>query len=279
MATLNLGGLPISSPTKVIKSMSILLWGGAGCGKSTFAATAPGDILWIQFDKTGAQGVADTVINAGKEAKIYVVDFSGQSDNVVEKFKRENPVEIENTLRDNPNIRTVVFDSVTSFAEKALAFGVVKARATPKGAKSTIEDPGYSGYGNKRTYVEYAIRNVATSCAKYDVNIIIIAHEGPPDRNTQGEVVERTLLLGSSLNITVPKDIGEIWYLADTGKERRLYIRSSGPIRPMRSRIFKSEATQAFKLKFDAETWKGEGIADWFDAWKKNDFNKIDPPK
>lgn len=278
-STISLGGLPITSPTEAITQASILLWGAAGTGKSTLAMTAPGDILLIQFDQTGAQGVQPVVNNAGKECNIYVVRFNAESDNVVEKFKTANPVNIETTLKDNPNIKTVVFDSLTSFSEKALAFGVTRAKATPKGRNATLEDPGYSGYGHKRTYVEQCVRNIAASCAKYDVNCIFIAHEGPPNVNNDGVVVERTLLLGSSLNITIPKDIGEIWYLADTGKERRLYIRNSGPIKPMRSRIFITENIQHFKLNFDADKWQGTGIADWIEAWKANDFKKINPPK
>lgn len=278
-ATLSLGGLPVTSPSEAITYASILLWGSAGCGKSTLAMTAPGDILLIQFDQTGAQGISSVVNNAGQQTNIYVVRFNAENDSVVEKFKSPNPVSIERTLADNPNIRTVVFDSLTSFAEKALAFGVTKARATPKGRNATMEDPGYSGYGHKRTYIEQCVRNIASSCSKYNVNCIFIAHEGPPNVNNDGVVIERTLMLGSSLNITIPKDIGEIWYLADTGKERRLYIRNSGPIKPMRSRMFKSEATQHFRVNFDADKWIGTGIADWLAAWKANDFKKIDPPK
>ena len=276
---ITLGGLLITAPTEAITHASILLWGAAGTGKSTLAMTAPGDILNIQFDQTGAQGVSDIVKNAGEDCNIYVARFNQESDNVVTKFTSPDPIGIEKFLTENPNIKTVVFDSLTSFGDKALAFGVTKARATPKGRTATLEDPGYSGYGHKRTYVEQCVRNLAVSCAKHNVNVIFIAHEGPPTVNNEGVVTERTLLLGASLNITIPKDIGEIWYLADTGKERRLYIRNSGPIRPMRSRIFYTENVQHFKLNFDADKWSGTGIADWLDAWKANGFKKINPPK
>lgn len=277
--TLSLGGLPVTSPENSIKCMSILLWGSAGTGKSTLAMTAPGDILYLQFDQTGIPGISETVVNAGQEVHINAVRFNQEDDNVVEKFKTANPINIEGFLKENTNIRTVVFDSLTTFAEKALAFGVLKARATPKGRTSTIEDPGYSGYGHKRTLVEQCVRNLAVSCAKFDVNSIFLAHEGPPEKNTDGSVVERTLSLGSSLNISIPKDIGEIWHIADTDKERRIYIRNSGVLRPMRSRMFFTENVRHFKLNFNAENWSGSGIADWFEAWKANGFKKINPPK
>lgn len=285
MAQITIAGLPVSSPDDNIETLSILLWGEAGTGKSTIAATMPGDILWLQYDSTGLANINSTVVNAGKEANIHVLRLAGMPNSFVERFKEEDPLTLSRTFKENPNIKSLVFDSLTSFADKALAYGVVKAGASVKfknnpQSRPTIEDPGMAGYGNKRVYVEACIRNVMSICVRHGVNVCFITHEGPPEYNTDGQIVKRTLALGSSLNISVPRDLSEIWYLRDTGKERHLLIRSQGIIRPMRSNLlFHTEQKQSFKLNFNADDWSGEGIADWIEQWKANRYKKLEVPK
>ena len=41
-----------------IMRVSMMLWGSAGCGKTTFANTAPGKRLYINFDPDGTSSLA-----------------------------------------------------------------------------------------------------------------------------------------------------------------------------------------------------------------------------
>ncbi len=53
--------------------------------------------------------------------------FTRSPAEIVEKFKNENPFNISKILADNPDIKTVVFDSVRAFGDLALRDGVVRA--------------------------------------------------------------------------------------------------------------------------------------------------------
>src|SRR5690606_15484230 len=140
---------------------------------TTLAATAPGKKLWINFDPDGLSSIAT------RDDVIYV-DLAEAPDACVEKFKSDDPLGLTKFFKDNPDVETVVVDSVTMFGEKALAHGVVKAQGTAKGAKSTIEDPGFSGYGNKNTWTSYLTKNLLSVTLKHKKHIIFICHEDKP---------------------------------------------------------------------------------------------------
>ena len=48
-------------------------------------------------------------------------------------------------------------------------------------------------------------------------------------------------------------------------------------MKPMKTRLFNADRPQ-FAWHFDANTLIGEGIADWWEAWKQNGGKKIDLP-
>ena len=49
--------LKIEKPTDMLARMSMILWGDAGCGKTTLAATAPGRKLFIALDPDGDMSI------------------------------------------------------------------------------------------------------------------------------------------------------------------------------------------------------------------------------
>ena len=268
--TLELAGLPVLAPEQRRQRLSMLLWGSSGCGKTTLAATAPGKKLWLNFDPDGTEALL------GRK-DILVVDFSTQPNAVVTKFREENPIRIEKFIEDH-DIDTVVFDSLTSYGEKALHHGVKVAQGTPKGRSATLEDPGYSGYGNKSTWTRLAVRNLLQSTGKLNKHCIFIAHEDKPTTNDDGVVMYISIMLGSSLNEQIPISVSEVWHLTDNGKRRMVAIRNCRSYKPMRTRMFKSSQGPEFELKYNAETGEGDGIATWYDLWAATG-DKIDIPK
>ncbi|KKN03640.1 hypothetical protein LCGC14_1105680 [marine sediment metagenome] len=269
--TITLGGKELSTPQAKIKRFSCLIWGSSGGGKTTLAATAPGKKLWINFDPDGTDAIAyrdDIILN----------DFSTEPNACVEKFKEDDPLRITQFLADHKEIETVVFDSLTTFGDRALTHGVVKAAGTPKGKYATIEDPGYSGYGRKNTWTRLCVKNLLKATGRVDRNMIFIAHEDKPVTNTQGEILFISIMLGSSLNEQIPVDLSEIWNLSDTGRERRIAVRNCRLRKPLKSRMFITSGAPEFIWKYNADSDEGPGIADWIEEWKQNSGKKIPLP-
>ena len=263
--------MELVTPKARIKRLSMLLWGSSGSGKTTLAGTAPGKKLWINFDPDGTDAIAyrDDVI---------VMDFANEPDRCVELFKEDDPLRLNKFLTDHPEIKTVVFDSLTTFGDKALSHGIIKAQGTQKGRGATLEDPGYSGYGNKNTWTRQCVKKLLRVTGMCDRNIIFIAHEDKPALNKEGIILYISIMLGSSLNEQIPIDLSEIWNLSDTGQERRIAIRACRSRKPMKSRMFLTNGAAEFEWDYDAEEETGQGITDWYKQWKDNDGKKIRLP-
>ncbi len=269
--TITLGNIELTTPQARIKRFSCLIWGSSGGGKTTLAGTAPGQKLWINFDPDGT----DALVNRDD---VTVMDFSTEPNSCVEKFKEDDPLRITQFLADHKEIETVVFDSLTTYGDKALTHGVIKATSTKKGRDSTLEDPGYSGYGNKNTWTRQCVKNLLKATGRVDRNMIFIAHEDKPEKNTAGEILFISIMLGSSLNEQIPVDLSEIWNLTDTGRERRIAVRNCRLRKPLKSRMFITSGSPEFIWKYNADSDAGEGIADWIGRWKENGGKKIPLP-
>lgn len=264
---IKLAGIEVERLQDAEQRMAVLLWGSAGCGKTTLAATAPGDILWINWDNDGLA----TVTNRDN---IHVADFSKKEARSVLQFRNENPIQIEQALEKNPQIKTVVVDSVTSFGDKALQHGVVDAARSG----ATLEDPGFKGYGRKNVWTRVMVSNLLRATAKHNRHIIFICHEDNPTKNQDGVVMSITIMLGSSLAEEVPLQLSEVWHMKDTGKERKLAVRPYSVYKPMKTRMFVTNDKPQFEWKFDPHTWEGHTIEGWFEQWKANGFKKIALP-
>jgi hypothetical protein len=271
-ATIKLGNIEIVTPKSKAKRLSLLIWGSSGGGKTTLAATAPGQKLWISFDPDGTDAIA-------YRDDIQVMDFAIQPNACVEKFKEDDPLRLVKYLTDHPEIETIVFDSLTTFGDKALFHGIIKAQGTAKGKYATVEDPGYSGYGNKNTWTRLCVKNLLKSTGQVNRNIIFIAHEDKAQLDKEGNIAQISIMLGSSLNEQIPIDLSEIWHLSDTGRYRRIAVRNSRNRKPMKSRMFITSGDPEFIWNYNADTDEGDGIDTWYKAWVANKGKKIELPK
>jgi hypothetical protein len=272
---LKLGGIDLRAVVGEQTRLSALIWGPSGCGKTTLAATAPGRKLYLMWDADGASSLGHRDIIDGVVMPLYEA-----SDSILDQFKHRDPMNIERFLKDNPDIQTVVVDSLTSFGERALSYGVVKAQSTAKGKSSTIEDPGFAGYGNKNTWTHLMISNLLASTARTNRHCVFIAHEGAPDKNEQGAAISITMILGSNLSREVPIKINEVWAMYDTGKTRMIAIRPCRMRTPMKTRMFETSGEPEFVLNYDPlRDSDDKAISGWYDKWKKNGFKKIPLPK
>jgi len=268
---LTLGNIPIAAPSQMRHRINMLLWGPSGAGKTVLASTFPGKKLWIQFDPNGVASVANNT-------DILVMDLSGQDPNIVERFKDPNPMSIGKFLVEQ-KIDTIVVDSLTAFQEMAIIHGVAHASRTRQHASVTIEDPGFGGYGRRKTWTMLLVINILNAATKAGCHTCLISHEDSPTTNAQGEVLYIGMLLGSDLPDKAGLQMTEIWNIVDIGTGRRIMVRPARQRKPIKTRMFLAD-TPEFMWQYDQNKPDPKHtIAYWYDQWAANGFQKIPLPK
>lgn len=271
MAKIVLGGMELKQSTSVEEKrpFSMVLWGKSGCGKTTLAATAPGKKLWLLFDPGGTDSI-NNFINRGE---VVVLDTTDKPNAIVERFINENPLGLEQFLDQNPDIETIVFDSTTSFRERCLQHAPVKGKAI------AVDDPGQAGYGYRNRWTLGCVFHMLRLSQKKKRNIIFIVHEDAPDKDTKGQVVSISMLLGGSLVEEVPLNFSEVWHMKDNGGKRSIAVRPYGFYTPMKTRMFKTDKGTIFEWPYNADTDTGMRLSHMYDAWKASNYEKIPLPK
>lgn len=263
---ISLGGVAVKSTVDVPQRFSLLLWGLAKSGKTTLASTAPGKILWINFDPDGLASLS------GVE-NILIADFSAEKHYVIvpKLLKDENPLGLETVLKENPDIRSMVFDSATTFAYLCQQYA-----AKEKGLKE--EEPGQRGYSVKNNYIKRTIRNLLRVAANANVNCIVTAHEAPPMVDDKGVIQQISLAMGGSLTSDLSMLPSEIWHVSNYEKNKRIAVMPCRQRQPMGTRMFDTRGEPEFIWKFDPVTRKGDGLDVWFKQWQEKG-GKIPLPK
>lgn len=272
MTDLTLGNYPITTTASKHYTINMLLWGPSGAGKTVLASTFPGKKLWILFDPSGTASIAQD------REDILVLDLSGEGHDVVTKFRNANPLGLTKFIADNA-INTIVVDSITSFQDKALAHGVVDAARTRQYADATIEDPGFGGFGRRKTWTMALLLNVLQVGQHTQCHTCFISHEDSPTTNNKGEVLYISMILGSDMPDKAGLQVGEIWNLVDTGTERRIMIRPARMKKPLKSRMFITDTAEFIWRYNQNKPSTDHTVAAWYEQWKANNFNKIPIPK
>lgn len=261
-----LGTRPLITSDGMDLRLAMLLWGDAGCGKTVLASTAPGKKLWIQFDPDGILSLA------GRD-DFVALDLSGEKHTIVDALKSDNPFGLEKFLKDNPDIETVVVDSLTALAVLATENAVAVVNS------ATNENPGLKGYGHRNAVTLRIVTSLMRLTKRLNRHIIFISHEDTATVDDKGVVQFISLALGGKQVNQIALSLSEVWWMQDTGKERRIAVRPCRTRKPMKSRMFDATTSPEFVWKYNAEDWKGHGIKDWFEAWKKGSGRKIQLPK
>jgi phage nucleotide-binding protein len=263
---ITLGGFEVQSPDQQAQTFSLLLWGPAGCGKTTLAATAPGKKLWLNFDNKGTASLV------GRDDVVVVDMSSARPDSLVDKFRTDERFGLAKFISDH-GIDTVVVDSLTSYAQIALESFIGKE------GKSTIEKPGVSAYGARNSLTLRLIQAILRETSRAGAHVIFITHEDAPVTNDDGMVLYITMQLGGKLPDQAALQISEVWFMNDTGKERRIAIRPVRGRKPMKSRLFLTSGDVEFVWKYDVEKPEPKHtIAEWYNTWIKAGA-KIPVPK
>lgn len=260
-----LGGIPIIEPSALAMRLAMLIWGDAGCGKTTLAATAPGTKLFIMFDPDGVLSLSD-------RADVVVMDMSASNPRtIMAAFRTEDPFTLSRYLSEHPEIETVVVDSVTTLAYMALQ------EAVASNTRSTMEQPGMHGYTWRNASVLRVCSILTKITKKLDRNIIFITHENAPERDAEGRVVSITMALSENTANQVGIFLNEVWWMRDLDGKRSIAVRPCRQRKPMKTRLFTGDAKE-FDWHYNPNTLVGEGIADWFHSWQANGGKQIPLP-
>lgn len=259
--------------------LSVLLWGKPKAGKTTFAATAPGEKLWINCDEDGFDSVRH-------REDCHLLDVSGfTNDQFFNQMENSNPLGLSKILNDHPKIETVVVDSATAIFERSLeqAIDIDKAGLS-RNFSPSLAVPGISAYGARTAHLGAILRSLLRVTRAKNRHLIITAHEDTPLLNDNGSVrAIKIMLSDKAINNTSAK-FSEIWYLQEKDDGRYLTIRPVRKRSPMGTRMFeaKSDSRREFKLSYDA-TLPDKGqkhlIANWFHEWVQGGGKKLPVPK
>lgn len=280
---IQLGNYTIKPAEEAPTRLAMLLWGIAGCGKTTLAATAPGKKLWILFDDQGLASVQGLRATAPETSalsnEILVLDLSHERNNIVDKFKRDDGLGLDKILADDEiGIDTVVVDSVTRISQMGLEHSV--ASGIHKGALLERVSPG--AYGGRNALLLRMFVDIMNVTGKHNKNVIFISHEGAPSTNDDGAVLAITMALGGQLPQLTTQKLGEVWYMSDNNKERKIHLRPFRVYKPMKSRMFNLSADKPseFVWKYDIDNPDPNyEIATWYNQWKDGGGKKLAVPK
>lgn len=275
-----LGSVPIQSGTTRSTRMAIMLWGPATVGKTTWAATAPGDKLWLSFGD-------NEHVSVMHRKDVRYADLSAQSlDSLFTQAQSDNPFGLEEVLSEDEDIGTVVVDSITALTFRALQRAVKNGVGASKSFRPTMEFPGQSAYGGRNGIVLEVVTGILRVTAKYGVHCIINAHEADPTNKKEGgnEIIDYIgVMLGGQLVNNMSSRLSEIWYM---GKEsygeqsRFIAFRPTRMRKPMKTRMFTDMDKPEFKLPYNAhKPDKGQlTIARIYEQWVDGGYEKLPVP-
>lgn len=266
-----LGPVAVHSGDKSPARAAILIWGPAGAGKTTFAATAPGTKLWCSFGDNEA-----TPVSGRKD--VLIADMSGLDyDELFKHAQSDNPFGLDKILSERREIKTVVVDSATAIAYRALQKSVGDGIGRGDRFTPSMSAPGIAAYGGRNAIVLETLTGFLRVTAKHGVNIIITAHEDDPVmkvemiNNRPMETVDYvSIQLGGKLVNNMTWRLSEIWNLREDGGKRWLTVRNFASRKPMKSRMFVANVPRPqIELTYDpSKPDKGQmTIAAWHEEW------------
>ena len=282
---MKIGAIPVLNmmdPFDPATPLNIVLWGKPGCGKTLLASTATPPVLFIGFDPGGYLSLRD-------RPQCFVYDLSNEPPSVCADMQKFNDdARIFNFINQH-KIRTLVFDSLTTYNWLALQYAVGKNARTTNSI--SMETPSMTGYSQRNQVVHQTMSAVLGLTMKLKLDTLILLHEAAqrtkqvPVQGQPGKFVEVDEDITPSVTENIMNSIGvrvgEIWHMTaiDSG-HRRIELRPVRGYAPMKTRMFAAQGNACeFNVPFDALTGKGDGISTWVEAWRTGGGRRLALPR
>ena len=261
--------------------MVMLLWGQANVGKTTWAATAPGNKLWLSFGD-------NEHVPVSHRKDVYRIELFGLSaDDIFKHGVGPNPFGLKQVIAAE-SIKTIVCDSLTAIQDLALNKAVSERIGASDKFVPSMAQPGRSAFGGRNQYLLEVMRALAGVAAVTGCHIIFTSHENDPQTKTEGGVETIDLIsmsLGGQLVNKVSHRISEIWnFRQEQGGQRNRIIttRISAKRRPMKTRMFSQQGSASFVLNYNPDKPDNAPgqmtIAGFHSEWVKSGLRRIPVP-
>lgn len=198
-------------------TFNLIAYGHPGSGKSTFAATAPGPIIWVNLEGAGALAYArKTAAKRGTEILEVRVKDGDHAQSVLDDVYKH----VHNGV--DPKPRTVVIDTLGKLREAILRDLAGKAQPTL---------PQFGIAANK-------IGNFVRIMRDEPVNLVLLAHADVQDSD-EGERLVRPMI-GGKLTDTLPAEVDVVAYCVALREEKG--IRYVGQLVEAKGRVAKDRS-------------------------------------
>lgn len=273
-------GYAIEHGPAVPERLAVFLWGPAGDGKTTWAATMPGKKLWLSFGD-------NEHVPVSHRKDVHVVRLHDMDHN--DLFKHgvgNNPFGLDHYLRDNTDVSSLIVDSSTAIVykglEKAVADGVGRSRTF----NPSMQEPGRSAWGGRNQNTIQVMSSLLRVTAQHGVHILFTGHEEDPTTDQDGTILYIAASLGGKIMSQVTWRLSEIWNLRQdhesSAKNRILTVRAYGKRKPLKTRMFDQKTDASFILKYDPDKPDDAAgqhtIAGFYDQWLDGAKGRIPTP-
>lgn len=260
---------PLSS---VFTRSTGVIWGRAGCGKTTFLQSLPKPILWIMLDDSGELSLP------ASDDHLVLKLYELNDDDLIKAIHETVPKYIINNA---DKFASVVTDSLTPLAERGLNHAVRRAVGSSQKFTPSIEEPGQTAYGARRQYILKAVSNILKATARVGKHCWFTTHEGDDKSNDKGQVISWTMMLGGKANNDVGLKLSEIWFMQDNDGTRTIYTRAARNRSPMKSRMFDTKKEYSFVLKYDPDLGDDQPhhLEHWINEWSSTGRKKLALPR
>jgi len=254
---------------EITSRLNMILWGDSKAGKTTYAMSAPGRKLIINFDPDGFEAVA-------YRDDFDVLDLSTyRGADCINAAKKAAAQVAENA----ENYSTVIVDSLTTLTIQAVHAAIENRIGQSPKFTPSLEAPGLSAWGARNSYVNDVVERILRVTAKHNLHCILIAHMDDPETSDDGKtVIRQTMLLSAKIKAPTAIRTSEIWHMSYSNSGRKIYIAPHGVKEPMGSRMFNTEKVKQFTLNYDITKPDDEqpcAIATLFNSWRDNGKKKL----